>query len=241
MANRPCIWLTRPKADSDILAATLATQNIDSVISPVMRITPHTVGPISTLPDALLLTSRHAVHALASLPINASTLPVFCVGSATAETAAKQGFHNLHTADGDILSLLPVITNLLPTGATLLYFAGEETRVNVPVLLGAQGILVKQIAAYAADAVGTLTPELATALVAETISGISLYSPRSGALAVEMLNQCDFAHLASSMHAFCLSLAVAEAITGLNWKSLQVCATPTSAAMRDLIVLKNLL
>jgi uroporphyrinogen-III synthase len=241
MARRPCIWLTRPKADSDRLAATLAAQNINSIISPVMHITPHTVAPIITLPDAILLTSRHAAHALASLPPSATTLPVLCVGHATAESATQQGFHNVHTAGGDILSLLPVITNMLPTGARLFYFAGEETRVNVPVLLGAQGILVKQITAYTADAVGTLTQELATGLVAESITGISLYSPRSGALAVEMLKQSDFAHLAVNMHAFCLSLAVAEAIATLNWKSLQVCATPTSAAMRDLIVMKNLL
>ena len=94
MDERPCIWLTRPLADSESLAAELAEHDIASIVAPVMRIEPKSFTPPAETPTALLLTSRYAADALALLPAAWHKLPLYCVGDATAACAKTYGFTN---------------------------------------------------------------------------------------------------------------------------------------------------
>jgi uroporphyrinogen-III synthase len=48
MAKPPRIWLTRPMADSESMAAQLAAQNILSIIAPVMHIV---AAPLASVPE----------------------------------------------------------------------------------------------------------------------------------------------------------------------------------------------
>ncbi len=239
MASRACIWLTRPQEDSLALATLLKQHGIESIVAPLMQIEHCSPNTNEVTADALLLTSRHAAHALAQLPPHYKELPVFCVGSATAQAARAADFLAITEGESDVLALLPRMVESLPVDSQILYLAGEETRVDVATLLAAQQRYVTKVIAYKADAVTELSAPLREALAAQRVTGAVFFSPRSAALAAERLNEHGLAAMASNMEAYCLSLAVAETAGTLGWKRLHACAIPTQQAMVDLIVSRS--
>jgi uroporphyrinogen-III synthase len=231
------IWLTRPEADSRALAAELATHGIDSLIAPVMRIVPCTPTiDKTTRPDALLISSRHATHALATLPNDWRTLPVFCIGAATAEAARSAGYAHTTHGENDMLALLPRLVEAFPPSASVLYLAGEDTRIDAVSLLNAQHIHAEKVVVYKADAETILVDSFCESIRTGQVHGVSFFSPRSAQIAVQLLRTHGLAEQAQHIHAYCLSLAVAEAAGALPWKTLHACHLPTQAAMVDLIV-----
>ncbi len=227
MAKRPRIWLTRPREDSEALAAELAQYGIESVVAPVMEIHPQAFTLPTSTPNALLLTSRHAAHALAQLPADWRALPVYCVGNATAEAARVQVFSNIIAGDADMLALLPRIADALNECDALLYLAGEEISVDVAPLL--PHISVHQLTVYRADAVEILPAEL-------DLDAVVFFSTRSAEIANRLLQKADKIESARGIEAFCISLNVAASAGQLPWKKLRASHQPTREGLRDLIV-----
>lgn len=225
------LWLTRPEADSEALAAELNALGIASIIAPVVRIETRDVL-LAEKPDALLLTSRHAAHALRA---DWADVPVFCVGSATAQAARDMGYRAVTHGPGDALHLLPRITEALPPGSSLLYLSGEDTRHDISRLLGANQIDVTRVVAYEAVAETSFPTALRLALEANSINGVVCFSPRSAHLACTLMKEEEFTASAPAIDAFCLSLAVAEEAAMLSWRSLHVCHTPNRASMLAMI------
>ena len=227
-----CIWLTRPQADSASIAAALTARGIASCIAPVMRIAPLPFEPPAAAPDALLLTSRHAVPAL---PRHWQHLPVFCVGTATAEAVRAQDFRNLHVGPGDLLQLLPLIVQTLTNGQSLLYLSGEDIQLDPAPLLAMQQIHCTRIAVYEAVAEAMLPSFLRMRLEAGDITGAAFFSARSARLACRLLVEEGLAAHAAQMDAYCLSLPVAEAAGALPWRRVHASHTPSREAMLEMI------
>ena len=233
MLKKPLIWLTRPTADSEVLAAQLAHAGIDSIIAPVMNITYNALPTaLPTTPDAILITSRHCAPMLEKLPLEWRSIPVFCVGAATGTTAHDAGYSSINHGETGILDLLPRLIDTLPSPARILYLAGAETRVDVTALLTAQHYQVDTVLSYEAHAETALPSDLRDALDAGRITGIVFFSPRSAQIAATLIGRGDV----TAIDAYCLSLAVAEAAGALPWRHLHACDTPTFDAMLHLIV-----
>ncbi len=240
MRKPPLIWLTRPREDSEQLAARLSSHGIDSIIAPVMQIELIETNLLNlfshALPEAFLLTSRHAAHALEGAPEPARAVPVFCVGAATAAAVRTHGFTQVIEGEDDILSLLPRIAATLPSASRLTYLAGEHTSADVGTLLGTHAIHTDTYTCYRAVAAASLSPALHEALQTEQLTGACFFSARSAGLAQQLLTQTYPATLAASIRAYCLSLSVAEAAAALPWCTIHACHVPTRDAMVDLIV-----
>ena len=238
MAKASRIWLTRPYDDSMALCRTLAMHGIDSFVAPVMEIAHSPVTPQSfdMRPDALLLTSRHAAPALRLLPVSWRDVPVFCVGTATAERATQAEFDNVIVGDADVLELLPQLRQRLPAGSRVLYLAGEETRVDVVTLLASQHITAIKQVVYEATDETTLDALFCEQFRKGEISGVVFFSPRSAQIATHLLAAHTLTEHATQCDAYCLSLAVAQAAAMVPWRNLKACHTPTTQAMVDLLV-----
>lgn len=240
MAEAPRIWLTRPAEDSASLAAELARHGIPSLIAPVMRVVhlpAQTDYSAATAPAALLLSSRHAAPALATLPAEWRMLPAYCVGESTAKAASAHGYKNVIAGTADLMHLLPRLSSELPAGSHLLYLAGEETRLDVAALLAAQEIHVQTETVYRAIAITQLEPALQQALTPPvSLRAVAFFSPRSAAIACDLLQHAALTEAASTIEAFCLSMNVAAAAAKLPWARLHACHHPTRSAMVDLVV-----
>ena len=236
MHNRPTIWLTRPRADSIALAAELADHGIESIIAPVMHITPQPFSAPDSAPDAVLLTSRHAVQALAQLPASWHQVPVYTVGKATAHAAADCGFKTIIPGPSDVMALLPRIMADMGSGGELLYLSGEDISVNIAHHLAPHGIHVINCSVYRAVAETSITSPLRAALMAGSIHSVVFFSARSARITAELLTREGLADTARTIEAFCLSAAVASAARQVAWAALHTCHTPSRHAMCDLIV-----
>lgn len=238
MANRPRIWLTRPLADSEHFASQLAQAHIHSIIDPVMHIehVPIALEDAGAKPTALLLTSRHAAQALSVLPAEWRSLPAYCVGGATEKAVQAMGFTKTLVGEGDVLGLLPRIAQEIKINGRILYLSAEETRADIPTLLGGQGIHVTSLVAYRALPTEALNPELIDMLRHGHVQGIALFSPKSASVAAQLLAHHHLRDAMSNVDAYCLSLNVAAIAGALNCRRLHTCHIPTAQAMHDLIV-----
>lgn len=230
------IWLTRPLADSETLAERLEGMGIRSLISPVMRMIEHPLTVSEHMPNAVLITSKHALSALASMPTFSRSLPIFCISETLSKSLRALGFQTIIHGNGDIDSLLPLIRGQLTSPSHLLYLSGEDIHVDVGVLLQPHGVHVERQITYEAVATDNLSTDLVTAMRAQQVAGACFFSARSAALAIALMQRYGLSDYASQMEALCLSLNVAERAASLPWKAIHACAIPTQEAMHELIV-----
>lgn len=237
MAETNLLWHTRPTDDSAFFAGELTPFGIHSIIGPVLHIARKPLVTITqTPPHALLLTSRHAAHALSLLPASWRSLPVYCVGNATAKAAGEHGFTRIISGMKDVQALLPRIAGEVASGSTLLYLAGDETRSDVQKMLAPRGITVSMVVVYYAIGEQELTPEIITALEGRRIAGVALFSPRTARISAALMQKAGLAECARGIAAYCFSENVALEAQALPWAAMHTCSAPTRAAMRELIV-----
>ena len=220
------VWLTRPRTDSDLLAVELEAHGIPTMIAPVMQIARRKVV-LPEKPEALVMTSRHAAHAL---PDAWRDLPVYCVGKATANAVRAYGYTHLIIGEHDAMDLLPRMKE-----KRFVYFSGESITVDIVGLLALQGSLVERVVVYDAVPERRFPDALRRALEAREISGVVFFSARTAQIAASLMKHEEFTASAPQIDAYCLSLPVAEAAVALAWRSLQVSHLPTRAAMIAMI------
>lgn len=214
------LWLTRPEADSRAMAEQLGS--MPHIIAPLMGIAPlpHT---LPSMPDAVVITSRHAA---AALPQAWMALPIYAVGNATAEAARAAGATHIIVGEGSALDLLHPMRDGQKPGARLVHLSGEEVKIDLAPLLAAHGIALERCVVYGATPCA-LPSALFDAL--PRITGVVLYSPHSARVLAQSLG-AQASALAGAT-AYCLSLDVAQAAAALPFKRLVSCPVPTHAAM----------
>ena len=107
------VLITRPGEDGAALAEILGARGVDSIIEPLLVIK-KIEGSALNLSNiqALLLTSANGVRALAE-KTDRRDIPVYAVGDATATTARKTGFVQVHSAAGDVETLVGLVKEIL--------------------------------------------------------------------------------------------------------------------------------
>jgi uroporphyrinogen-III synthase len=204
------VLVTRSAQDAGRTAERLAALGHAACLAPVPRIVPTGDPAPEARCDALIVTSAHAVEALAALD---RRKPVFAVGERTADAVRSHGFADVTVADGDAVSLSRLIRGQLRPGLALLHVTARHHKEEPAASLRAAGFTVLQWEAYEAKAVERL-PEAAIAALRSGQIGAALhYSRRSADLVVRLAEE---AGLASSLRAFphlCLSADVAAPLT----------------------------
>lgn len=224
------IWLTRPQRDSERMEAALAERGIESVIAPVMEITAIPAELRDPPPAALILTSRRAAKALEAAPASWQTLPVYCVGSATAQAAKRYHFDNTISGQGSALDLLPLIAQRHGNGDRLLHLSGDTVKIDLAPLLASRGITLDRVIVYASHRAASLPPGFTHAMHVEALTGVVFYSPRSVRFARELASEA-----LPKLDAYCLSLDIAAEAAKAGCKRVHACALPTHQAMMELL------
>ena len=244
----PLALLTRPRADSEILAALLRARGVDSLIEPVIEILPldgARLPPLAPI-QALLLTSANGVRALAALlgtPLEAPEapeapeardLPLLAVGAATAEAARQAGFTNVESAGGDVAALAALAKTWLdPARGPLLHIAGSRIAGDLAARLGDQGFAVERHCIYRAEASDALSGETHDALASSKIDMVLFFSPRSARAFVKLIRAAAPESVPARITAICLSPAVAEEAAGIKWRRIRAASRPEQAALLD--------
>jgi uroporphyrinogen-III synthase len=219
------ILITRPEPGATATAARLVERGHEPVLAPCLTISARD-AKLPERPVALIITSGQAIP---GLPERLLQVPVFCVGDATAGRLRQAGFTSVASAGGDARDLLRLITarrlagtHVLVTGAGLgLALAGQLRAAGIPVL---------RRVVYAARPVASLSAGVRAACAGGQIAAALFYSAETAAA---------FARLdppgITSIDAFALSPAVADALRELPWRAIHVAEAPTEADLLALL------
>src|SRR6185369_10963377 len=156
------LLVTRPEIDAMRTAQTLRARGHNVIVVPLLSmqtIDADFAGPYG----AVLMTSANAARAIAAHARAAElrALPVYAVGSRTAEAARASGFANVASADGALVDLVRSVAARFSGSPTrLLYLAGQDRAADLAAELGAHGIAVDTVVTYRAVAAESLPADL---------------------------------------------------------------------------------
>ncbi|WP_457089062.1 uroporphyrinogen-III synthase [Microvirga sp. P5_D2] len=225
------VLVTRSPDDAERTAARLAALGHEALIAPVTRIVPTGDAAPAESHDALIVTSAHAVEALASM--DKSRL-VFAVGERTADVVRGAGFTSVIVGEGDAVSLSRLIREQLPPGQTLLHVTGRHHKEEPAASLNAASFRVLSWEAYEAKALDRLPDDAAEALRSGKIGAALHYSRRSADLLIRLTEEAGLASALEACSHFCLSADVAAAFDGMQ-APLLVSKEPTEEALLGLL------
>ena len=212
------VLVTRPQEDAERTARRLAALGHEAVLAPVTSIV-STGEPAPLLrADALILTSAHAVPALAQLSDVAR--PVFAVGGRTAAAIREAGLKSVHAAKGDALSLAALVREHVEPGRTLLHLAGRDRKEEPERSLLAAGYAVAVWEVYEARATARLPEAAAVRLAAGEIDAALHYSRRSAAILIALCEKAGLLERLRAMAHICLSEDVATPLVASGAKVL---------------------
>lgn len=233
------ILITRPLADAEKTARRLILLGHEPILSPVSRL--EILSPALTLspaPDALIITSRNTVRALARHPQRAElhALPVLAVGHSTAQLARQHGFCDITTAEGTAASLVKLIVRQCASGAHLLYLAGRDRAADIASALTAHGITTETREVYAAVAEPDLDDRAASLIETRSIDAVLHYSARGAALFLQHINRSQALQEGARHCAhLCFSAQVATALKPLGVQTVLIAQRPDEDSLMDLL------
>lgn len=215
------VLVTRAEPDGQAFAELCRENGLVPILCPVMRIEIEQASLDMADISVLAFTSANGVRAFAANS-ERRDMAVFAVGSVTAAAAKAAGFQEVHAADGDVQSLashLASESELAKKG--VLHIAGQNRAGDLVSLLGARGLRARRQTLYAAKPAPALTTAAASALSADDPLWVSLFSPRTAMLFLELVAGAGLRGHLKRRRAACLSNAVAEAAVRVDWTSIE--------------------
>lgn len=221
------ILITRPHEDAQKLSNLLEARNHPTFIEPMLEVRLLAVRFPTEQPQAVLVSSRHAIPALKEAKL-LHALPFYAVGEATEHALRALGCHHVHSAHG-MERLLPRLAALSPADGELLYVRGRE--VSMDVVAALPGLNVKEIIAYETVAASALSPALRKHFAAGNIRVATFLSVRTAEAFVRIAAGVPLAHT----QAVAFSAPIAQVLSGLPWRGVNICATPTLEALAQAV------
>jgi uroporphyrinogen-III synthase len=227
------VLVTRARADAERTAQRLAERGHHVTAAPVTELAPTGDSMPADPFDALVVTSAHAVPALAAVA-DKGGLPVLAVGEWTAAALRLAGFHDVRTGPGHAAGLAELVSDLYPSGARLLHVAGRHRKAEPEASLRARGHRVRVWETYEARAVERFDVGLVSRFRAGQFDVVLHFSRRSAGLFVELIDRAGLRpQLGLPIH-LCLSPDVAIPLAGLAAR-IVVADAPREAAMLDAV------
>lgn len=232
------ILITRAKGDEHELTEALQELGHAVIHEPLTEIfLDHTIrGHLHQLllaePDAVIITSKHALQALALLS-EIRDAALLCVGAATAEMAQSLGFIRVEMAGSTVEQMLDYIRGGYDEEAKFLYVSGEHIRSDVPAILETFGMRCGRIIAYQAIGAEELSDTLVAQLKRGQIDAVTFFSPRNAEIFAELLTRAGSTRASEVMDAICLSDEVAASADTLDWRNIIIAEKPTLASLVD--------
>ena len=228
--------VTRPRGESEALAAALATRGIDAVVEPLMQV--HFRAPSAfdlAGAQAVLCTSANGVRALARAS-GERRVPLFAVGDATASRAHAEGFTAVESAGGNVDDLVRLTAaRVRPQDGPLLHVAGDIVAGDLVGALRARGFTIERSVLYEARPVAVLSPMAIDALRSGAVGFALFFSPRTAAIFARLTRSACVAECCRTITALSISPAADAALAGLRWLDRRTAERPDQPALLDML------
>lgn len=228
--------VTRPEPDGAATAERLAGLGIEPVLAPLMRRRPIP----AELPDVsglagLVFTSVNGVRSLGERTMAARYrgLPVFAVGSRTAQAAEEAGFGPAVSADGDLL-LLAALMRRAAGGGLWFHPTGRHQAGSLADLLSGTGISVRSVPLYDMEPMPSLPVDIGKGLAGNAFDAALFYSRRTADIFVSLAGGSVTPLSRRRIGMLCLAAAVAEPLMAAQFARIRLADRPDEAAMMAL-------
>lgn len=224
--------VTRPREDSEGVAAELRARGLDVMVEPLLDIRAVDGVTVDTSGiQGILATSANGVRALARV-LPDRTLPVWAVGDASARVARELGYQRVDSAGGDVDTLAALVARRCDPGhGAFLHAAGTVVAGDLSGRLAEGGFAVRRLVLYEAVTAGSVSTELAAALRGGGLDMALFFSPRTAATFARLVMAAGLGETCARVTAYALSEAVARELAPLPWRNVRRAAAPTQAAL----------
>jgi uroporphyrinogen-III synthase len=226
--------VSRPREESQSLAAALAVRDVGTVIEPMMEVHYCVAAALDLATvQAILCTSANGVRALARVTGERGLL-LLAVGEATASRARAEGFTSVASAGGAVTDLVRLAAaRLRPQNGRLLHVAGKLVAGDLVGTLRAHGFVIERRVLYEARPVERLSTAALSALHGRTIDFALFFSPRTAAIFVRLAGIAGVAGCCRTITSLAISAAADAVLTGLPWRDRRVAERPNQPALLD--------
>lgn len=228
--------VTRPREESDTLAAVLAMRGVATVIEPLMQLHFHTGTALDLAGvQAILCTSANGARALARVS-GERGVSLFAVGDATASRARAEGFTTVESASGNVDDLVRLATARLdPQKGRLMHVAADVVAGDLVDALRERGFTIERRVLYEARPVSGLSPAAVRALRGGAIDFALFFSPRTAAVFVRLARIAGVAECCGTIAALSISPAADAALAAVEWLDRRVAERPSQSALLDML------
>jgi uroporphyrinogen-III synthase len=225
------VLITRPESDATRTAEALRARGHAVLLSPVLRMEPVNADVPEGKYAAVIFTSVNAVRAIAAHAEHTAilALPVFAVGSRTAEAARAMGFRDVRSANGDSKHLLQLL-NQAASGDPHLYLAGEDRAGDL-----GQSRNIVTVVVYRMRALDHLSAAAEGALRAHQVDGVLHFSARSAQAYLDCVARAEIFQRALAPVHFCLSAQVAAPLAAAGAPAIRIAPRPHETALIALV------
>jgi uroporphyrinogen-III synthase len=233
------VLITRPRQEAESLAAALAAKGFHLITEPLLRIeplpqnTPELEAALARRPAALLVTSKRAIDAAAHMsPVR--DILVFPVGEATARHAAALGYACAEPSETAKALAAQVEKHFQRMQRPrLLYLRGEYVSGDIASELEWKGFSVDSVVLYRAIPASEFSHGLLDQFAQKAITDALFFSLRTAGTYLSLVERHGLTEAHRSMHAVCISEAVAEPLRMLPWHSVSVAQKPDMRHMQE--------
>ena len=204
------VLITRPLRDAQSTAQALRERGHESVLSPVLDMI-GTGASINGTWDGVIVTSAQTFdHLDASSRGQICHLPLFVVGTRTAQAASESGFDGACSIAPQASELVKLLSKM--RAQQFLYIAGQDRKSELEDGLANSGHSVTPLVVYEARAATSLSPEAIEAISNKKLDAVLHYSRRSAALFRQLAEQAGLIDALDHLHHICISRDAAEAL-----------------------------
>ena len=226
------VLVTRPMPDAEATAAELRRRGHEAVLQPMLdtRLIPPAPADLAGDWAALVLTSLNGLRGLRTAAgwARLRPVPLWCVGTTTAQAAAAAGFHTIAPPAATAADLAARLAPPLRP-ARWLSAAGMDRTPDLEHAAAALGLDLAVVEVYRAEPVTRLRPEVAAAIAGARIDVVAIYSTRTA------LAFADAVTGAGLMEAVARAALVAISDAGIAFRTRQTAVAPNGPAMLDAI------
>ncbi len=226
------VLITRPEPDGSVLAGEIAALGHDPLLAPLMQVEfdDHAACDLAGV-QAIAFTSANGVRAFCRQSRD-RRLPVFAVGAATAQEAAKEGFPEASTADGDVETLAALIQSSLdPQNGAIFHPSGAHVAGDLAGRLSTAGFAVRSQKMYTAVERADLPAPVRDAFERQRLDVALFFSPRTASIFAKLVAKSNDQSSLRPVVALCMSQNVATAIKSLPFAEVHVSSAPTKEAV----------
>lgn len=227
---RKTILITRPREDATELATKIRDKNYEPLIEPMLEITAldFELSPVENF-SGLIITSKNALRTIPDAILEQlTTLPVYCVGTATSALAADKGFSIIIDAGGDREDLeRTLIASALPPGATLLYLSGADISGEIK----NNTLDITRIPVYKAAPVAAFSESAIRTLQNKNAEAVLFMSVRTAENFCALARQYALMDSLQETKAICLSENIRKAVDKFTWKAILTARRPDQLSL----------